>query len=65
VIENRCQSALCRRQKEEGYSVCSRCLTRLLRDAFGPARTEPEPQSWHDRARAHRGRVQIVGGIAA
>lgn len=61
----KCQSLFCKRQPEPGYAVCSACLRVLLRGAFGTPEVQPEPQSWHDRARARAGRTDVVGGIAA
>ena len=61
ATQRTCNMNGCRRAVEPGFAACDDCVARLLRDAFGFP--EPEPQSWHDRARAGIGRTSIVGGI--
>ena len=61
-----CQTFGCTREPRRSssgwtYATCEDCTSRALTEAF--ASQPREPQSWHDRARAHSLPTLVVGGI--
>ena len=61
-----CQTFGCTREPRRSssgwkYATCDACTSRALTEAF--ASHPREPQSWHDRARAHSLPTLVVGGI--